>query len=710
MALWHKWVRYLKRVSHLDEKGTALVITLFIMVVLVLLGLALLLMSETEYSISINEQDATSCFSYTDGVMQWTYRRLNDISNKSLNSTFTNFTTVLRGAECSPFTNMSCANGTTDDDHLLGFDVDSDGTHNLDTSQDLAALNSTNEQTLSVATTNFLDGTPIDLDNDGTPEKMEAFLWGIDTDGDGNRDGARALLYVRVDDNFDEGAASNDPIADTDQRLHATVIGEFPIIVSSTEISEARRGTSRRTIVARFGPRGGAAIYTEGSLSFSGQFNVCGACGSVHANTDLSISGDIDICQDATSSGNYTTSGGSYLVGGLGAGGQDEIFIPIINPFDDIFVPNPNIFETSADTSLPTQLRCDPDPTTNPGAYKYYALVANNNAGKVYKAYYKDNGTPSNTSDDYWQWKMIDDLSNGNNVQLDDCGRIASCGSEPGCTTDSGFGTAINDGMSNRFYGFYLNNVTTTGSCSGSDATLSALANNDFTDAARCTGCSADGIVLPGSDSTDGVADFNTNFRYSVGETQTTSPVSGRWVKEGNTVYSPIYGAVFFYHGSLRLAGNLSNLDHSGGTTTPPGGFWRATHITVGNIQAEGTPKYSTANQSWPFLLIAGRDIDRAGNAAAGAIVCPDECASDPAIANPSYYGIIAAHEQIMFRGASILDGFAVAENAINCATLVDSAAGVTTGTGGADVHYDCEHPPNPWDTGVVLLRWEEVP
>jgi hypothetical protein len=108
--------------------------------------------------------------------------------------------------------------------------------------------------------------------------------------------------------------------------------------------------------------------------------------------------------------------------------------------------------------------------------------------------------------------------------------------------------------------------------------------------------------------------------------------------------------------------------------------------------------------------LIAGRDIDRAGNAAAGAIVCPDECVSDPAIANPSYYGIIAAHEQIMFRGASMLDGFAVAENAINCATLVDSAAGVTTGTGGADVHYDCEHPPNPWDTGVVLLRWEEVP
>src|SRR5262245_29112643 len=193
MSLWCRFVRYLKRISNFDEKGTALVITLFVMVVLVLLGLALLLLSETEYSISINEQDATICFGYADGALQWTSRRLRDISRLSLNRTFTNLTVILRRAECSPFTNMSCPNATTDDDHLLGFDVDSDGTPDLNTSLDLTDLNSTNEATQSVATTNFLDGTPIDLDNDGTPEKMEAFLWGIDTDGDGNRDGARAL-------------------------------------------------------------------------------------------------------------------------------------------------------------------------------------------------------------------------------------------------------------------------------------------------------------------------------------------------------------------------------------------------------------------------------------------------------------------------------------------------------------------------------------
>jgi Tfp pilus assembly protein PilX len=709
MTLWRRFVHYLKRISNFDERGTALVITLFIMVVLVLLGLALLLLSETEYSIAVNEQDATICFGYADGGMQWISRRLRDISKPSLNPTFTNFTVVLRGAECSPFTNMSCPDATTDDNHLLGFDLDSDGTHDLNTSLDLTDLNSVNEETQSVATTNFLDGTTIDLDNNpATTEKMEAFLWGIDTDGDGNRDGARALIYVRVDDNFDEGAATNNPIADTDNRIHATIIGEYPIIVSSNGINEWRRGTSRRTISARFGPQGGAAIMTEGSLSFSGQFNVCGDCGSVHANTDLTIAGDIDICQDATASGNYSTSGGSYLVGGLSGGGFDEVFIPVINPFDDIFVPNPNVFETAGDASLPWN-GCNPDPTTNPGAYKYFALIANSSAGKVYKAYYNENGTPSNTNDDYWQWKMIDDLSNSNNVKLDDCGRVVDCAGEPVCVVD-GAGIPVNDGQTSRFYGYYLNPVTTTGTCSGSDATLSILANNDFTDAARCTGCAADGIVLPGSDSTDGVADFNTNFRYSVGETQTTNPVSGRWIKEGNTVYSPTYGAVVFYHGNVRLAGNLNNLVYSGGSVTPPGTFWRATHVAVGNIQVEGTPQYSTAHQSWPFLLIAGRDIDRAGNAAAGVITCPDECASDPSIPNPSYYGIIAAHEQILFRGSSVLDGFAVAENAINCATLVDSAAGVSTGTGGADVHYDCEHPPNPWAAGVTLLRWEEIP
>lgn len=83
-----------------------------------------------------------------------------------------------------------------------------------------------------------------------------------------------------------------------------------------------------------------SAVTTNGYLAVPGNPTVSGTCGSVHSNDDLTLSGSPNIAQDATATGTYVPGGS---VGGTGAGGQNEIPIPLLVPTD---------FERYADYTL----------------------------------------------------------------------------------------------------------------------------------------------------------------------------------------------------------------------------------------------------------------------------------------------------------------------------------------------------------------------
>jgi hypothetical protein len=83
-----------------------------------------------------------------------------------------------------------------------------------------------------------------------------------------------------------------------------------------------------------------SAVTTYGNLAVSGNPTVSGACGSVHSNDDLTLSGSPNITENATATGTYVPGG---TVGGTGAGGQSAIPIPHLNP---------SAFERYADYTL----------------------------------------------------------------------------------------------------------------------------------------------------------------------------------------------------------------------------------------------------------------------------------------------------------------------------------------------------------------------
>lgn len=69
------------------------------------------------------------------------------------------------------------------------------------------------------------------------------------------------------------------------------------------------------------------AIVTNDDLVISGNPTVNGTNGSVHSNSNLTISGSPNIAENATATGNYSTSG-NPSIGGLSGGGRPNLPIP----------------------------------------------------------------------------------------------------------------------------------------------------------------------------------------------------------------------------------------------------------------------------------------------------------------------------------------------------------------------------------------------
>jgi len=86
------------------------------------------------------------------------------------------------------------------------------------------------------------------------------------------------------------------------------------------------------TLEAVIGAVDATGIVSNGNVALGGNFSVTGASGGVHANGNLTMSGSVDVEQNATASG--TASCGGASVGGFCGGSQPAIPIPPIRASD----------------------------------------------------------------------------------------------------------------------------------------------------------------------------------------------------------------------------------------------------------------------------------------------------------------------------------------------------------------------------------------
>ncbi|MCP3980725.1 MAG: hypothetical protein GY716_15595 [bacterium] len=636
-----------------------MIAVLFVLAVFFLVASFLLFQAQSERVVAANEEDFIVALGHVEAGLAWMERRVIDAPQLSL---------LLTGPDPS----------STIDDHLPGLrDLSLTST---------AQFTSSNEDTASaIVSRDFGDGS----------QTFEAFR----VAGNGR---VRGLVYVRVEDNFDDDPddpTNNDPLTDTDGLVRVTVVSEYPVYVNASGVEVASntgsRGKARRKLIATFGKDGDAmaAISSNGDIDIPGNMKLCGECGSIHANGDLSIGGGPSICKDATASGSYSGGG---TIGGVSGGGHPPLPVPIINPYDDVFVPTIDVFDTSGDTWLPSGLRCPEPSPADPGSSKFFALVADDEKGRIYKAYWDFTNLR-------WNWRQIDNLDGGGNPKLDDCGRVEG--------VDPRFGLndadAVNDGKEDEFYGFKGAELDWNG-CGGSDASLSILANNDFSVGGHhnTSGGTSSSPRLPGGFAPNGSPDFVHGSR-----------VEGKWDYGSDTIYSPLYGAVVWILGNVTIGGNpgdSSSVDFqcSGGagcsSGSLPGGLWPVTVIAVGDIEMSGQSNLGPANPDagYHFSLIAGRDLKLNGNPQEDTSACGSSCSTGVPSGIVGMAGIFAAHEQIAISGNPNIFGFMVAEDAIDC-------SGTVTGTafnGDPQLFYDCNHPPNPWATPALTKRvwWEE--
>ena len=635
-----------------DSRGFALVVVLLVTAIFFALAIALLFQGRTERIVAVNEFDHLAALGYSEAGLTWAKRRILNSSNVS---------DLLNGPD----------NGQAADDNLLGLrDLSLTATSGFTTS---------NEGTASAIVTR-------DFDGEGNKKYEVVRL------NPGRSE--RALVYVRIDDNYDDDSddpSNNAPLADTDQVVQLTVVAEYPVFVGTGGVEQANleiRGRARRMLVALLvGGRGSMAIASEGDVDIHSSSTVCGACGNVHSNGDVAL--NAQACGDVTAVGSVTGGGSA----GSRTSGATEMWLPDVSPYDEVFVPDITAFDT---TGQPVS--CGPPTPTDPGNSKYFALVANDRKGLVFKGYW-------DFVNERWAWRLIADLDTGiPDELLDKCGRT---------NDDPNYGTPISDSGTEYFYGWKNsstpdNAVCPGGGCPGDDSmcvtaandfTLNgyyeATASNDGQNATTFKTLSGWGfgqnVAFPGAKASDGVKDWYPNAYLK----------NGKWDFSSNTLYDPIRNAVLFVFGTVYLSGD------PGRTGTPK--IWPVSIISYGSIEVSGNPNLGPANPEGGYysLLVSGRDIKISGNYNEDHPTCSGSCPGTPPLLIENLGGTLIAHEQIEISGNPDIFGLLYAEDAIQCGETAQPLGGILT-SADTDVHYDCVHPPNPWAATPQTLWWQE--
>ncbi len=330
-----------------------------------------------------------------------------------------------------------------------------------------------------------------------------------------------------------------------------------------------------------------------------------------------------------------------------------------------MFMPSTTIFNTSADLTLPSFLRCAGPSADDPGNSKYFAIVkADNNTVYIYKAYrnFGDAGNatepPPNTR---WVWRLIgnSDIEGLDTIRLDNCGRVVDCGlgvGEAACARDairdpiSGIWTPVAvstgvTGQNNTFYGWNPDNSLSLQACpSGGEfetipntpyqatVDLSNSAQNDWVvndfphvntvstynasavksvSNPRSTSCDDNGWAscvytqpLPGVRAIASVAGLMqaNDDGDNIGDFNTANIINnGDIGASGNDIYSPLYNAVIFTYANVDVGGNVSRLYYNNGAGNG-----------AANIQVDDDAAFDL-NATWRLTVIGWSNIRGGG-------------------------------------------------------------------------------------------------
>ena len=129
----------------------------------------------------------------------------------------------------------------------------------------------------------------------------------------------------------------------------------------------------------------------------------------------------------------------------------------------------------------------------------------------------------------------------------------------------------------------------------------------------------------------------------------------------------------------------------------------RMSVIAAGSLNFNASTTWAPA-MSNGVMWISGRDIDTHANCCAPSNTCATN------LNNPSYAGIIAAHEQYQSGSQNALLGVLIAENRVNLDTFVSSSLAINSDNG--DHGSLCGNPDWPWALPTIptLLSLKSVP
>src|SRR5215831_19511029 len=346
-----------------SERGAALVSTLLIMALLVVMALGISLTSISELGVSSTYASQTRAFEAAEAG-------LNHAA-----SLISNFQPSTASGAPAPMTQLLALRGATFPTSLFP-----SGVFDPKWLANFAAANPTDPRS-AYFYGNFADNGHFADNPGGFTSGSVAIPWtGLAlNDANGNPTGASYRVAVIDDEALNDNATPPNPavpnfnpptpvsLAGWHEDGDPTVDQDRRIVVYST-------GTYANTSVTLEGWIGFVpypALLSNGDIAAGGNSEIDGTYGSVHSNSNLTVTGSAYVAQSATATGTYSGpasgsgSPGGSGVGGFAAGGQPPIYMPrfitddpdpqiqnYLLRYTDILLIDPG-FATGADTRNP---------------------------------------------------------------------------------------------------------------------------------------------------------------------------------------------------------------------------------------------------------------------------------------------------------------------------------------------------------------------
>src|SRR5262249_874366 len=312
-----------------SERGVALVSTLLIMALLIVLALGISLTSISELGVSSAYSSQTRAFQAAEAGLN---HAASLVSNFQVDTSSTD----------APMTQLMRLRGATFPANLFPngvFDPKWLGT--------FAAANPTDARSSYFYST-FSDASKFVTGSVAIPVAGLPLL-----DANGNPTGALYRIAVIDDEALNDNATPPNPsvpnfnppvpvnLAGWHEDGDPTVDQDKRIVVYST----GTFANSSVTIEGWIGFVPYPALLSNGDIAAGGNSEIDGTYGSVHSNSNLTVTGSAYVAQSATATGTYSGpasgsgSPGGSGVGGFAAGGHPPIYMPRFIPAD----PSPHV-------------------------------------------------------------------------------------------------------------------------------------------------------------------------------------------------------------------------------------------------------------------------------------------------------------------------------------------------------------------------------